>query len=151
MKRTLNSALILFSLLAIVLAVACSKDNSNPADEYITWYMTDNNGTLSNPPDSLSMYRWSNETAIYGMSQSGIAYFEITFSGAQSPGVYPASSFLVRVNGKYFVPTASPVQVTVQTYGNAGDYLFGTYVGTAKDSTTSTSVAVRGTFRIKNK
>jgi hypothetical protein len=148
MSRFATTVLSVLSFL--IIAAACSKDNDNPGDEYVTWNMSANNGGLSNPPDSLTMYRWSNETSVYGMSQSGDTYFELTFPGAQAAGTYTASSFLVRVNGNYYVPATTPVQVNVITYGTSGQYLIGTYSGTIKDSATSSNAVVTGTFRVKN-
>lgn len=139
---------LLLALATIVIAASCSKDN-NPADQYVTWNMNANNGGLSAPTDSLTTYMWSNATSVYGMSQSGDTYFELTFP-AQAAGTYAASSFLVKVNNNYYVPAATPVQITVSNYGASGQYLIGTYSGTVKDSTTSANLAVTGTFRVKN-
>jgi hypothetical protein len=135
----------------------CNKDNNDleqpNADEFVTWKISGANGSLTVAPDSLSMYRWGTSTAIYGTTQwnsTSPAYFALSFDGPEQSGTYQATEFMVVAGGKYYVPASAPLQVNVTNYGSTGQYMVGTYNGAVKDSATSATLSVSGSFKIKN-
>jgi hypothetical protein len=149
---TMRTALLLL-LAPVFMFGMCSTDDdleTPTQDEYITWSMTGSNGSLTVPADSLTFNRSGNYTNIYGMRRNHTLHFGVSFEGPQSSGSYPVAYFGIRSNGNEFVPTSTPVQVTVTNYGGPGQYVTGSFAGTVKDSTAGTNKQVNGTFRIKN-
>ena len=119
------------------------------ADQYVTWRVNNNSGSLQVPVDSLDYYFSGNSTSVYGMTKPAMStYFELSFDGPQQNGNYTASNFVVMTGGRYYFSSGSPVAVNVTTYGTAGQYLVGNYSGTVKDSLANT-FPVSGLFRIK--
>jgi hypothetical protein len=159
MKTRFNSKKWLLVLLApLFINGVCTKndDIATPvplptADQYVTWRFTNNNGSLSNPPDTLYSERVSNTTQVYGRNANYGSTCLIHFDGQATTGTYPAKYFDIYTNGRYYVQGTSPVQITVTNYGNVGQYLTGTYSGALKDSATSVLTSVSGEFKIKRR
>lgn len=156
MKYPRSTRPLLLLLAPLFIQGVCNKSNTDvPAptsDEYATWSIAGGNGSFSVPADSITLYRFGSTTSVYGMTRTNAStYFEISFEGPQQSGNYPATSFQVLAGGKYYVPTATPVQVNVSTYGATGGYVIGTYSGPVKDSATAATVNVSGSFRVKNR
>ena len=146
----------LLLLTPILLHGVCNKENVDVpppnADQYVTWKINGASGNLQSPVDSLSFYGMGNSTAIYGSTNPvPTTAFAIAFVGSQQSGTYSADYIYLLSGGKYYVSTAIPLQVSVTTYGTAGQYVIGTYSGNVKDSTTSAIIPVSGEFRIKNR
>jgi hypothetical protein len=149
---TMKSAFLLL-LAPMFMFGMCNSDNDleNPTqDEYITWSVTGSNGSLTVPTDSLMFNRSGTYTNIYGMKRNNTLHFGVSFEGPEAAGSFPVSYFYIMANGNYFVPTATPVQVTVSNYGATGQYVTGSFAGMVKDSAAGTNKQVNGTFRIKN-
>jgi hypothetical protein len=149
---TMRTALMLL-LAPVFMFGMCNSDNDleNPSqDEFITWSITGSNGLLSVPTDSLMFNRSGNYTNIYGMKRNNSLQFGVSFEGPQSSGSFPTAYFSILSSGNYFVPAATPVQVTVTNYGGPGQYVTGSFGGMVKDSAAGTNKQVSGTFRIKN-
>jgi hypothetical protein len=140
---------------ALFIYGTCNKDNDDivtpSGDQYLTWRIGTSSGSVSSPPDSVSMARQGNTTIFYGQNAANSANFYVSFSGTQAVGNYSASDFLIYANGKYYVQTSAPLQINVTTYGMAGQYIIGTYSGNIKDSTASAIVAVTGQIKVKNR
>lgn len=134
----------------------CNKENDDVevpnADQYVTWKIAGANGNLKVPADSLDFNYNGFATAIYGMTKPmPSTSFAISFPSGQQSGTYTADYFQVYTGGKYYVPTSTPMQVNVTTYGANGQYVIGTYSGMVKDSSSSAIVPVGGEFRIKRR
>lgn len=146
----------LLIVLPVLTQGMCNKDAEDgdrpDADQYVTWKIAGASGSLSVPTDSLDFYYNGVSTAIYGMTKPTPATsFGISFVGAQQSGTFTADYFQVYTGGKYYVPTSTPLQVSVTTYGPTGQYVIGTYSGQVKDSSSSAIIPVAGEFRIKNR
>lgn len=135
----------------------CNRDNNDvpvppPAgDQYVTWSISGANGNLSSPPDSIAMIRQGNATIIYGMNSNSRTNFYVGFTGAQSTGTYSSSDIYIFNGSEYYSQTSTPVQINVTNYGAPGQYITGTYSGNVKDSTTRTTIAISGQFKVKNR
>lgn len=121
-------------------------------DQYVTWKITGHSGNITNPPDNIGVAHPTGKTVLAGTNTTTGSDFYVNFTGANAAGTYPTSSFIVYVGGKYYIQkaTATPLQVNVTTYGVTGQYIIGNYSGTLQDSTSSSTVAVSGEFRVKN-
>jgi hypothetical protein len=155
-KKLLIKNLWLLLLTPFFIQGVCNKDNDDVeapnSDQYVTWQISGANGNLKLPADSLDFYWMGNGTAIYGMTKPvPTTAFAIVFGGQQQTGTYAASNFAIYSGGKYYVPTSTPLQVNVTSYGGVGQHVMGTYSGNVKDSATSAIIPVSGEFRIKNK
>ncbi|HEU4904015.1 MAG TPA: hypothetical protein VFT06_14515 [Flavisolibacter sp.] len=156
-----NCFLLLTAFLFI--KAGCSKSNEDidsgeipAADQYVTWNLNNAKGSLQSPSDSLFGYVNSGSTSIHGgttYNAPSPIYFSAAFNGLTT-GTFSLTDLNIMTNGRYYINTSTSVQVTVTTYGNAGQYLIGSYAGTVKDSTsngqTSTAVyPIHGNFKVK--
>lgn len=135
----------------------CSPDNEEQlpdhpnTDEYITFRIPGYNGNMTNPPDSIVYGYYPNNLNVfvsYNANNSVSTY--ASFTGPQATGTYPAGYFNVFTDGRYFVPTSTPVQITVTSFGAAGQYITGSYSGMLKDSVGSSTYSVSGNFKVRN-
>jgi hypothetical protein len=111
--------------------------------------MPNNSATLTVPPGLFDASYANNETVLAGLTST--SKFDIRFFGPQIPGDYPASRFVLFTNNMYFVQTAPfNMVVTITNYGGPGQYIIGSFSGTVRDSTSSTTYPVSGDFRIRN-
>ena len=154
-KPNLKIWSLLFFIPVFIFGV-CSKEDEElktlTSDQYVTWKITGANGYLQIPNDTLNINYFGGSTSIFGVTPPpGSTSFSISFTGQQQAGIYAANYFYVYTNGRYYVPTASPIQINVTNYGASGQYVTGNYSGSVKDSTTSATMPVSGEFRIKNK
>lgn len=144
----------LFLLAPMFISAMCNQDNDDlltpTGDQYLTWNLSNQNGSVSTPPDSIGMARQGNATIVYGSNGNSSTNFYISFNGSQTSGNYPSTEFLIYAGGKYYVQASAPVQISVTNYGSIDQYIIGTYNGNVKDSTTSSVLAVSGQFKIKN-
>ena len=156
MKAVFRSKWWLLLFVPMLMQNVCGKRDEGDmiippnADQYVTWRVNNTNGSLQVPTDSLDYYFSNNSTSVYGMTRPTMStYFQLSFDGPQQNGNYAASNFVVMSGGRHYYSSASPISVNVTTYGGVGQYMIGNYTGTVKDSTTSNTVPVSGTFRIK--
>lgn len=151
----INCLLVVFASLFI--KAGCSKgDDDLPApppnsDQYITWKISSHQGYIATPSDSLYLSVLNGSTVLYGgtpFSSSVQSFFYASFNGT-STGSFPINSLDITTGGKEYVTSSNPVQVTINSFGNVGQYVMGSYSGTVKDSTANTTIPISGEFRIK--
>ena len=152
-KITLKKWSLLFFIPVFIFGV-CSKEDGEfktpNADQYVTWKISGASGNLQVPSDTLKLDYFGGATSIFGVTPPpGTTSFSISFTGAQQAGTYAARYSYVITNGKYYVPSATRIQINVTNYGSTGQYVIGNYSGHVKDSATSATMSVSGEFRIK--
>lgn len=162
-KSVISSCLLLFGA-SLFIKAGCSKSSDDVAttpalpnaDQYITWNVNNSNGSLQSPNDSI-FYQLNSGTTVflgqtpYNATSQGGVY--AAFNGTTT-GSFNFSQLNIYANNHYYVPTATPVQVNVTTYGTLGQYVIGSYSGLVKDSVygqtgTSNTYSIQGNFRIK--
>ncbi len=151
MKTRKNWSAAFLLLFSPLFYLACTKEDtpSPVTEQFVSWTINGVQGRLATPIDSISQFVQGNSTYIYGLTKpTPITAFGVAFEGVK-PGTYPARYYGVFVGGKYYVPTTTPVQVNVTSYGAAGQFIEGTYSGNVKDSVTSVVFPVSGSFRVK--
>lgn len=157
----MNSTKILFRTFALLLvspffmAGFCSKDDAvaipTNATQYFTYDIMGIKGQVSSPTDSLAMTTSSNKTTFFGntVGSSVTANYRLAFPGT-TVGSYQLSECLIYISGHYFVSTATPITINVNSFGAAGSYVTGTYAGEIKDSTSGKIYTASGDFKIKH-
>jgi len=56
---------------------------------------------------------------------------------------------LLHVNGKDYVPSTTPLQITISKYDTLGGYIIGSYYGRVRDSSSTTTYSITGQFRVQ--
>lgn len=163
MKNLFTTSLFVLTASVFVQA-GCSKSGEDvetehplpTADQYVTWHFGNTHGTLQSPTDSLFCYDDNGTTSIaaataFNATNQGGFY---TSFNAMATGNFQLNDLIIYANQRSYVSTSTPMQVKVSAYGNAGQYVVGSYNGFVKDSTTngqqsSTTYAISGHFRVK--
>ncbi|HEX6333407.1 MAG TPA: hypothetical protein VFZ78_04215, partial [Flavisolibacter sp.] len=99
--------------------------------------------------DTIGARRDGNITTLYGSKSGGHPILYSRFTGDATTGTFPMHYMSLFVNSKYYVSTSTPLQVFVTAYGNAGDYISGSYSGAMKDSIGTQTYNINGVFKIK--
>jgi len=145
---------------SLFIKAGCSKSSDDVdvappsnADQYVTWNINGNKGYLATPSDSLYLNTDYGFTLLLGNTAynatNSIGFYAST-SGAAA-GTFPANSMVIYTNNKYYVSTATAPQISISTFGTTGQYVSGTYTGVLKDSTSTSTYPISGTFKVKRR
>jgi hypothetical protein len=147
----------IFSLLFVPLfQISCSKDSSGEpnnlpnADEYITWNINGNKGSLTSSSDSLASARYSSDTHLTGVSPTNQNELYLIFRGNRRTGEFPVTYSDMYINQSTYSAVPNSLQVKVTNYGGVGDYIIGSYAGNVTDATSNT-LSISGNFRVKTR
>jgi hypothetical protein len=134
----------------------CSKeDKLTPVmennEQYFTYSINGVDGSVSTPKDSLGMSTTNNLTKFQGFTKTSTltANYRMSFT-ASSTGDFQAKECVIYVSGRYFVITATPINIKISNYGGLGSFVTGSYSGQIKDSTSEKVYNTNGQFKIKN-
>lgn len=156
MKKFLSGLLALF-FCGILIQAGCSKEDDvvqaappPNADQYITWKIGNTQGFLASPSDTLwiSKFQFA-QTVIFGSTADYSSSVYASFD-AVTAGSFPAYVNIFTGN-KYYVSGYTPSQISVNSFGNIGGYVTGSYSGTLKDSTGTATFSATGTFKLKRR
>ena len=147
MKRLLT---IVFGLLIIA---GCKKDNDEEqvvlpnAEQYVTWQVGTTKGEFIIGVDTISASRIGTLTEIIANSPTTQNFISALFSGNRAPGTYN-SNMNMNINGITYQGSNEPVRVTVNQFGDTGDFITGSYSGELRDADFK-RYAVKGYFKIR--
>ena len=147
---------IIYFLILPLICIRCSKDNNNQAndlpnaDQYITWNINGEKGSMTSPNDSIGSARYATDTHIIGQSTTNQNQFYIIFSGNRDAGTYPVHFADLYINQKTYTESPDPFLVIVTKYGNVDDYIIGSYSGKIKDNSTNL-YPINGNFKLKTR
>ena len=158
MKSRAKWNLLLLLVSPFFIFSMCTRDFDEPAvpdylnaDEYFSWNMPGSNGSLSSPSDSIQYIRNSGNNIFVAYNTTNSVNSYVSFDGPQSTGTYSSYNFLVYTGSKYFVSTTTPVVINITSFGIAGQPIVGSYSGNVRDSANTTTFAVTGNFKVRNK
>jgi hypothetical protein len=153
MKLTVLRTIVLLLIAPVFMKTDCNTTPPpNPsADEYFTWQMQGGpNGALNSAPDIVEISHQPGFTSFGGISANSSSVFQLDFVAPQVPGNYAISNFTLFTNTQYFVKTTAALNLTIATYGIPGQYVLGSYNGVVKDSASTQTYPISGTFKIRN-
>lgn len=155
MKNFLSGLMALF-FCGILIQAGCSKEDDvtqvTPppnSDQYITWKIGNIQGYLASPSDTLWITSSFGPTVIFGSTPDNSSIVYANFNGITA-GTFP-SYVNIFTGNKYYVSGNSPVQLSINGFGNTGGYVTGSYSGTLKDSTGTGTFSATGSFKLKRR
>jgi hypothetical protein len=159
LRSVLVCALMVFTA-SLFIKAGCSKSSddvgSEPppnAEEFITWNINGNKGYLATPADSLYFSTTFGSSVFFGntawTAPHSISFYAIV--DAAATGNFPIAQMGIYTNDKYYISTSTPSQISISSFGAAGQFVTGTYTGTLKDSTSKSTYSVSGNFKVKRK
>ncbi len=157
MTQLTKTYFIALCLLVLLLCINCSKDSNQQnndlpnADQYITWSINGDKGSLTSPADSLASARYASDTHLAGSSTSTQDGITIIFRGNRATGTYTATYSDFYIKQKSYSVSSNTLQVMVTKYGNVGDYIEGSYSGKFSDPASANSLPINGNFRLKTR
>ena len=156
MKNFLSGLMALF-FCGLLIQAGCSKEDdviqADPppnSDQYITWKIGNTQGYLASPSDSLWISNAFGPTLIFGSTPDNSSAVYAQFNGATT-GAFHASYVNIYTNHKHYVSAGMHTQINITTFGHVGEHVTGSYSGTLKDSTGTTTFSATGNFKLKRR
>jgi len=158
-KSALTCLLMLFTA-SLFIKAGCSKSEDDTdvappanADQYVTWNINGTKGYLAGPTDSLWISTSNGPTVFFGNTPytatvNGGFYVAVN---ATATGSFPMSYISIYTNNKYYVSTSTSPQMNITTFDGVGGYVSGSYTGTIKDSASTATYPISGTFKVKRR
>lgn len=144
---------LLTFVFGLLIIAGCKKDNDEEpiilpsAEQYVTWQIGTTKGEFIIGADTISASRFGNLTEIIANSPSTQNFISALFSGNRASGNYN-SSMNMRINGVNYQESNEPVRITVNQFGDTGEFIVGSYSGELRDADYK-RYAVKGYFKIR--